>query len=129
GVVSAMESSLPGYSGAKLFEVAPNLILTHHHMQINHISISAITWKRLPEDLQNLVQQVAAEANKYGVRRAIHYDTTLVEELQDEHDVNVIHVDTDEFRNKVLPIQEQLAKEVGVLPEYKLIDKQRQRVE
>ncbi|MBP0616137.1 TRAP transporter substrate-binding protein [Jiella mangrovi] len=121
GVVSAMESSLPGYSGAKLYEVAPYLALTQHTLQINHISISDVTWNKLPEDLQKLVQQTAIEANTLGVQKAIQYDSELVKSLQADHGVKVTHPDTAAFRAKLEPIQAQLAKKVGLSQEYELL--------
>ena len=40
GVAEALESSIPGYTGSKLYEVAPYLALTGHTIQVNHISMS-----------------------------------------------------------------------------------------
>jgi TRAP-type transport system periplasmic protein len=121
GVADAMESSLPGYTGSRLFEVAPNLALTEHTIQVNHTSISERTWNRLPEDLQQIVQEAAENANRHGVEMSIRYDQELVEMLQAEHGVQVTRPDTAEFRERLEPIQAQLASQLGLEAEHALL--------
>ena len=121
GVAEAMESSLPGYTGSKLYEVAPNLALTAHTIQINHTSISELTWNKLPEDLQTLVQETATAANAYGIEKAKEYDKNLVEKLIAEHGVKVTHPDKAAFIEKLAPLQAKLAADLDLEEEYKLI--------
>ncbi|WP_366653636.1 TRAP transporter substrate-binding protein [Fodinicurvata sp. EGI_FJ10296] len=124
GVAEAMESSLPGYTGSKLYEVAPNLALTAHTIQVNHTSMSTATWESLPEDLQELVQEVAIAANEHGVEMAKQYDDELVETLQEEHGVNVTRPDTQAFRDALAPIQQQLAEDLDLVEEYELVTRE-----
>lgn len=121
GVADAMESSLPGYTGSKLYEVAPMLAITEHTIQINHISISQLTWDRLPEDLQALVADTAVAANELGVEMAKEYDGELVEVLKTEHGVTVSYPDKDAFAAELEPIQTKLANELGLSSEYTLL--------
>ncbi len=121
GVAEAMESSLPGYTGSKLYEVAPNLALTAHTIQINHTSISQRTWDKLPEDLQAVVLSSAQAANAYGVEKAKGYDLALVEVLKTEHGVKVTVPDKAPFVEVVSPMQVQLAEELDLVEEYKLL--------
>lgn len=121
GVAQAMESSLPGYTGSKLYEVAPNLALTAHTIQVNHTSISNRTWNKLPEDLQKIVQASAIEANKLGVEKAKQYDDELVSELETKHGVKVTRPDTAAFIEILAPIQTELAKELDLEDEYALV--------
>ncbi|MCR4265892.1 TRAP transporter substrate-binding protein [Nitratireductor sp. ZSWI3] len=121
GVAGALESSLPGYAGSKLYEVAPNLALTEHTIQINHISISNRTWNKLPEDLQKVVQEAAVAANQLGVDKAKEYDDQLVETLQAEHGVKVTRPDTAAFVGILSPIQADLAAELDLEDEYALL--------
>lgn len=121
GVAEAMESSLPGYNGAKLYEVAPNLALTQHTLQINHISMSDLTWNKLPDDLKTLVQDTATAANEFGVAKAIEYDANLVGSLEKDHGVTVTHPDTAAFKAKLEPIQGKLAEELDLTAEYELL--------
>lgn len=121
GVAEALESSLPGYEGSKLYEVAPHLALTEHTLQVNHTSVSEITWNKLPEDLQELLQEVALEANEHGIDMAIKYDAELVDSLIADHGVKVTHPDKQQFIDILRPVQEELAAELGLEEEYRLI--------
>ncbi len=121
GVADAMESSLPGYTGSKLYEVAPNLALTGHQVQIHHVSISQRTFDALPEDLQTLVIETAAAANELGVEKAIEYDSALVETLKTEHGVSVSEPDQAAFVALLEPIQIDLAERLGLMDEYTLL--------
>lgn len=114
GVAEALESSIPGYMGSKLYEVAPNLALTGHTIQVNHITMSARSWNALPEDLQALVQEVAIEANTLGLEKAKEYEAAFVETLEAEHGVTVTRPDVAEFQAKLAPVQEDLAEEFGL---------------
>lgn len=114
GVAEALESSIPGYMGSKLYEVAPNLALTAHTIQINHITMSARSWNALPADLQALVQEVAIEANALGLEKAKEYEGAFVETLENEHGVTVTRPDVSEFQAKLAPVQEELADEFGL---------------
>lgn len=121
GMADAMESSLPGYEGSKLYEVAPNLTLTEHTIQVNHTSISQVTWNRLPEDLQLLVSSIAVEANDYGIEMAKKYDEELVTSLESQRGVKVTRPDKKAFMDKLRPVQESLAEELGLQEEYALV--------
>lgn len=121
GVAEALESSLPGYNGSKLYEVAPNLALTEHTIQVNHTSISKVTWDKLPEDLQRLVREVAEAANRHGLEKAKGYDSALVETLQNEHGVKVTRPDKQAFMEVVEPIQTKLADDLDLVAEYELL--------
>lgn len=123
GVAEAMESSLPGYTGAKLYEVAPNLALTQHTLQVNHTSMSEVSWNKLPEDFQQIVQDAAIAANVYGVEKAKEYDAALVETLKTEHGVNVSYPDKAAFMDVVGPLQAKLAKDLDLEEEHALLTK------
>ena len=58
-----LESSIPGYTGSKLYEVAPYLALTGHTIQVNHVSISERAWGKLSADQQAMISKLAAEAS------------------------------------------------------------------
>ncbi len=121
GVAEAMESSLPGYTGSKLYEVAPNLALTGHTVQVNHTSISQKTWDKLPADLQKVVATSAVAANKHGVEKSKEYDANLVKKLETQHGVKVTRPDKAAFIQKLAPLQGQLAEKLKLNAEYKLI--------
>lgn len=121
GVADAMESSLPGYTGSKLYEVAPYLALTAHTIQATHISMSERSFDKLPEDLQALVAETAVEAAVVGVEKAKGYDGALVETLASEHGVTVTRPDLSGFQELLAPKQAELAEDLGLDAELKLI--------
>ncbi|MGR7994230.1 TRAP transporter substrate-binding protein [Xanthobacter sp. ZOL 2024] len=121
GLAQAMESSLPGYTGSKLFEVAPHLALTEHTVQVNHTSIADRSWKKLPKDLQEVVNAAAINANAYGLEQAKMYDDSLVKKLAAEHGVQVTRPDKAAFIEKLAPIQPQLAQRLNLEAEFKLL--------
>ena len=112
GVAQGLESSLPGYTGSKLYEVAPYLAMTEHEMQVNHISISDRAWKKLPTDLQALMLKTAQDAAVIGKEKADQYDGELVEELKAKYNVTVTTPNVAEFQATLKPVQVELAQEL-----------------
>ncbi|MFK7893836.1 MAG: TRAP transporter substrate-binding protein [Granulosicoccus sp.] len=110
GVAEGLESSIPGYAGAKLYEVAPYLALTGHTIQVNHISMSDRAWGRLNEEQQQVFKDVAAEASALGIERAKHYESELVESLQSENGVTVTKPDVAEFQAALTDLRGELAE-------------------
>ena len=114
GVVDAFESSIPGYRGAKLYEVAPYLSLTGHTIQANHVSISDRTWTKLTADQQAMLAKVAQEASVLGLEMAQKYEAELIESLQKDHGVTVTRPNKDAFRDALKPVQARLVSELGL---------------
>ena len=114
GVADALESSIPGYTGAKLYEVAPYLALTGHTIQVNHISISDRAWGKLSEDQQAMFLAVAAEASVLGIAMARQYETELVQKLQSDHGVTVTTPDVSEFKAALASLQSSLATDLNL---------------
>lgn len=112
GVAEGLESSIPGYAGAKLYEVAPYLALTGHTIQVNHISMSDRAWGRLSPEQQEIFMAVAAEASAFGIERAKFYETELVSRLQAENDVTVTTPDVSEFQAALVDLRSELATEL-----------------
>jgi len=114
GVAEGLESSIPGYSGSKLYEVAPFLALTAHTIQVNHVSIAERTWNKLSDEQKAMFAEVAAEASQLGIEMAAKYETELVETLKAEHGVTVTTPDVSEFQAKLGSLQGELATEMGL---------------
>ena len=116
GVAEALESSIPGYAGSKLYEVAPFLALTGHTIQVNHISVSQRAWDKLTPHQQKMLVEVAAEASVLGIEMAQKYETDLVETLKSKHGVTITRPDVTEFKSVLAPLQASLASELGLEP-------------
>lgn len=111
GVVNAFESTLSGYTGSKLNEVAPYMSLTEHLFMASHFSISEHTYKKLPEEYVKIIEEVAKEAGEFGTQRGIEMDEEIMAELPNLK-VTVTEVDKQEFIDILAPLQEELAKEL-----------------
>ncbi|MEM9975175.1 MAG: TRAP transporter substrate-binding protein [Pseudomonadota bacterium] len=114
GVAEGLESSIPGYAGAKLYEVAPFLALTGHTIQVNHISMSDRAWGQLSEEQQQIFLDVAAEASALGIERAKFYEEELVNQLQSENGVTVTTPDVTEFQAALVELRGELATELDL---------------
>ena len=114
GVAEALESSIPGYKGSKLYEVAPYLALTAHTIQVNHVSIAQRTWDKLPDDLKALMTDAAIGASALGIVKAREYEDSFVADLSKNHGVTVTRPDTAEFRAVLKPVQDQLAQDMNL---------------
>lgn len=123
GVAESLESSIPGYFGSKLYEVAPNLALTEHTLLASHISISDISWIKLTDEQQAIFAEVAAEATALGAEKGKGYDEDLVLQLENEHGVTVTRPDNATFAAAIDPVIGDLAAEMGVEAELELIRK------
>lgn len=112
-LIQAFEVTLAAFEGASLYEVAPYLILTGHQFTPSHISASAITFNRLPEEIQQIIREVAEEAARLGSRLANEADDSLIDVLVAQHNMTVIEVDGDEFRAVLEPLHDEVAANVG----------------
>lgn len=114
GVAESLESSIPGYTGSKLYEVAPYLALTGHTLQVNHISMSDRSFGKLSAEQQEMMVAIAQEASVLGVEMAMKYESELVGKLKSEHGVTVTTPDVAEFKTALEPVQAALAKELNL---------------
>lgn len=121
GVADALESSIPGYLGSRLFEVAPNLALTAHTIQVNHISMSEVTWGGLSAEHRAVFTDVAAAAAILGVERAIGYEAEFITLLETEHGVTVTRPDIAGFQAVLAPVQADLAADLDLTDQLDLI--------
>lgn len=111
GVVNAFESSISGYNGSKLYEVAKFHAQTQHQILTTHLSMSTATYNRLPEGHRNAVVEAAKTAGKMFTDAGERFDGELLKKLQDENGVVVTEVDKSEFVEKLLPLHDTLAKD------------------
>ncbi len=114
GVVEAFESTISGYYGSKLYEVAPYHALTEHQIMMSHISIGTLTFDRLAAEDQELIVQAARNAAVLGTAKGVEYDGSLLERLQTEHGVTVNEVDKTAFLEVSAPLHDEFAAELGV---------------
>lgn len=107
--VAAFECTLAAFETNALYEVANYHINTGHQYTPTHITMGEISFNKLPEDLQQLVMEVAAEAAQLGTQVADTADDTLLDKLVAEHGLVVCNPDVSEFKALVEPLYPEIA--------------------
>ncbi len=113
GVADAFESTISGYFGSSLYEVAPYMAKTEHLYMLSHITISEHTWNALPEQYRELIAEVAIEAGYLGTDMGEQYDEELLEEMIENHGVQANEVDKEAFISRVEPLHTEIAQDIG----------------
>ena len=113
GLVEATEHSISAYTGSKFYEVAPYLALTEHEIMTLLVFASNKRLARLPKKYQELVKQVGAETGAIGIASAIKADGSLIDGLVKKYGIKVNEVDKASFKEKVVPLHDELAKGMG----------------
>lgn len=111
GVVESFESTLSGYEGSKLNEVAPYVSETEHLFMASHFTMSGITAEELPDEYNEIIEEVAIEASYYGTEQGKDYDEEVLEKLVDDG-VTFSEVDKESFQEKVRPLYDDLAEDI-----------------
>ena len=114
GLVEAFESTISGYYGANLHEVAPYHSVTQHQIMMTHFSMSEPTWNRLPEEYRQIIAEVAQEAGELGTAKGEEYDESLLVSLVEDFGVTVTEVDRQAFIDNVVDLHEEYAEDLGV---------------
>lgn len=111
GVVDGFESTLSGYTGSKLYEVAPYVSLTEHLYMATHFSVSELTYNKLPIEYQEIIDEVAIEAAEIGTEKGKEFDEEMLAELP-EHNVTITEIDREEFVDILAPLHDDLAEDL-----------------
>ncbi len=108
--VNAFECTAASYNANALYEVAPYFIQTAHQFTPTHITYSELAYKKLPADIQAMVDEVADEAGKLGSKLADEADDSLIDVLVKDKGVILCTVDKAEFKAIVEPLYPEIAK-------------------
>jgi tripartite ATP-independent transporter DctP family solute receptor len=121
GVVDAAESSIPYIVGNKYYEVAPFITLTNHQISGHLYLISDKALARVPEKHRATVLKILRETGREHIRATARLTTQKLEELRSKPTVKVSMVDPAPFIAQLRPIQDEVAKELGVEDLLKII--------
>ena len=113
GVVNIAENGVNVYLANKHYEVAPVLSMTEHEANNNCIWVSDKTWNSLTPEQQNWVQDAADEVSKREPALALKLEKDSADKLKTMGVKVVENVDKAGFIKASLPIQDQLAAELG----------------
>lgn len=113
GVAQALESTLSGYAGSKLYEVVPHLAMTRHSINGSYFIMSSRTHEGLSDEHRQVVEEVAAEAGRLATESGIEADDSLAQNLAEQYGVQVSEPDTASFAQRVRPMHDEIAKTFG----------------
>lgn len=114
GTIDFFDVTAASYLGNALYEVAPYITLTTHQFTITNVIFSEISFNRLPEEFQRLLESVAAEAGILGSRITNEQDADVIDLLIREHGVTVFdEIDVSEFRVVVEPLWDDIIAASG----------------
>lgn len=111
-LVQGAENSASSYLIAKHSEVAKFYNKTAHEWNFCEIFMADKTWSKLPADMKKVIMEVIATIPRYGLDRQLENDKKAMDEFVSKSAVTVVDVDTASFRNKIVPIQDRVAKEL-----------------
>lgn len=121
GVAECFESSTTGYLSAKLYEVGKYHHRTEHKYMVGVWLASRRSFEKLPENYQKIVKEVAWEAGLKGIEKGFEMEAGIMAELEEKGVRIVRDVDKDAFARVVKPLHDELAAELGVTEELKLV--------
>jgi TRAP-type transport system periplasmic protein len=113
GVVNAAENGINVYHANKHYEVAPILSLTEHEANNNCLWVSDKVWNSLSAEEKLWVAAAAAEVGKTEPAKAFQLEKDSAAKLKSIGVKVVEGVDKSGMMKAALPIQDQLAKELG----------------
>jgi TRAP-type transport system periplasmic protein len=113
GVVNVAENGVNVYEQNKHYEVAPILNLTQHEANNNCLWVSDKTWNSLSDQEKKWVQEAADEIARREPAMALQLEQESATKLKKIGVKVVEKVDKSGFEKAALPIQDQLAKELG----------------
>ena len=113
GVVNAAENGINVYLANKHYEVAPVLSLTEHEANNNCLWVSDKVWNSLSAEEKQWVAAAAAEVGKAEPAKALQLEKDSAAKLKTIGVKVVEGVDKSGMMKAALPIQNDLAKELG----------------
>lgn len=111
-VVDGQENPLSNIYAAKFYEVNKYLSLTGHLHLTHMVLYSDRLWSRLSPAHQEIVRAAVVESQDTQRKAVRDDDAKLLDELK-KAGAQVNEADRDAFRNAVLPLREEAAKEFG----------------
>ena len=111
-LVQGAENSASSYLIAKHSEVAKYYNKTAHEWNFCEIFVAEKTWNKLPVDMKKAIMEVIASVPRYGLDKQLENDKKAMDEFVSKSGVTVVDLDTAPFRNKIMPIQDRVAKEL-----------------
>jgi len=114
GVIKAAENEAAGIEQMKFYEVGPNVALTKHAITVRPLFISNKTYQKLPEKLQQCIDEAGAEAGKYGREIENGEDAQKLAAMEEKGWLKTNEfAGRDEMLERAKPALESYAEELG----------------
>jgi tripartite ATP-independent transporter DctP family solute receptor len=114
GLVQGAENAAAVYGSNRHYEVAPFYSMTGHQWLIAFLFVSDVTWEKLPADVRSAITEIGKEMTDHVVDFVVESDAKFVGEMKSKFGVKVNVVDTGPFVKRLAPLQDEVAKELGM---------------
>ena len=114
GLIEATENSISATYGNRIPEQAPFVSLTNHEIMPTFVMGSEIAMSRLPQEYQDIIAEVARASGAVGIEAAAELDEQMLEQLRELSGVTVSEVDVGAFAERLVPLHDTLAGELGL---------------
>ena len=114
GVVDAGESSIPFIVSNKYYEVAPHISLTNHQISTHLYFINNDSLASVPEEHRDTLLSLLRETGNRHIDATTELSIEMLERLRQLPGVTVTEVDTAQFAEKLMALQDKVAVELGM---------------
>jgi tripartite ATP-independent transporter DctP family solute receptor len=111
GVMDGQENPLSQIYSAKFYEVQKYLSMTGHVYTPAYLIMSTNGWKKLPPDVQKVIEQAAKETQDYVYQQGAKMDEDLLQKMK-AAGIKVNEADKDAFIKASRSVYEEFAKDV-----------------
>lgn len=112
--VDGQENPLSAVRAQKFYEVQPYLAMTNHILNDQLYVVGNMTMEELPEDLQQVVKDAAAEAAVYHTQLFVDEEASLKEFFK-ENGVTITEPALGDFEKAMQPVYDEYIKKNGAL--------------
>jgi tripartite ATP-independent transporter DctP family solute receptor len=102
GVIDAQENPLPSIQSMKFYEEQKYLMLTGHVVETTLIMVAEPFWQSLSDEQRAALQKVTDEATAAVATCIQDEEGTIVDRWKAANAIEVVDVDRDAFRNRVI---------------------------
>jgi len=112
GEIDGEENTLVNIKTAKLYEVQKYLTIINCRYQVTPLIISERTWRKLPPDVQKVLQEGANQVLAEHRRQIYELDSRIVVELE-QKGMKIVYPEAEAFRQATTPVYEEWAGIAG----------------
>lgn len=109
GIVDGQENPLAMIRDGRYYEVQKYLALTGHILSMNHFVINESFYKKLPDDLKQILSKNAQKMQAFMLSLVMENEKSALETLKKSMTI-VEDVDKNSFRKAMLPVYEKYKK-------------------